>query len=83
MVARTLYISGRTSRATENKLKDIANSVKDIVVKKYVLGYFLTLFIISFKLTIFIVMFLPFAGFIISKIKNHVQILANIQLQMR
>jgi len=36
----------------------------------YVVGYFATLFIISFKLTFFIVLFLPVAGIIISKISN-------------
>ena len=36
----------------------------------YVIGYFATLFIISFKLTFFIVLFLPIAGLIISKISN-------------
>ena len=36
----------------------------------YVIGYFFTLFIISFKLTLFILLFLPLAGLIISKISN-------------
>ncbi len=56
-------------------LKEIELSIKattNAIFKDpfYVIGYFLTLFIISFKLTIFIVLFLPFAGFIISKISN-------------
>ena len=56
-------------------LKEVELSIKattNAIFKDpfYVLGYFLTLFIISFKLTIFIVLFLPFAGFIISKISN-------------
>ena len=36
----------------------------------YILGYFITLFIISVKLTLFIIVFLPFAGLIISRISS-------------
>ena len=56
-------------------LKEVELSIKattNAIFKDpfYVIGYFLTLFIISFKLTIFILLFLPIAGFIISKISN-------------
>ncbi len=36
----------------------------------YILGYFITLFIISVKLTLFIIVFLPIAGLIISRISS-------------
>lgn len=36
----------------------------------YILGYFITLFLISVKLTLFIIIFLPFAGLIISRISS-------------
>ncbi len=36
----------------------------------YILGYFVTLFIISVKLTLFIIVFLPIAGLIISRISS-------------
>ena len=56
-------------------LKELELSVKattNAIFKDpfYVIGYFFTLFIISFKLTLFILLFLPLAGLIISKISN-------------
>ena len=56
-------------------LKEIELSIKattNAIFKDpfYVTGYFITLFIISFKLTLFILLFLPLAGLIISKISN-------------
>ena len=56
-------------------LKEVELSIKattNAIFKDpfYIIGYFITLFIISFKLTIFIILFLPIAGFIISKISN-------------
>ena len=56
-------------------LKEIELSIKattNAIFKDpfYVIGYFITLFIISFKLTLFILLFLPLAGLIISKISN-------------
>lgn len=55
-------------KETELAIKATTNAIfKDPF---YVIGYFATLFIISFKLTFFIVLFLPIAGLIISKISN-------------
>ena len=55
-------------KETELAIKATTNAIfKDPF---YVIGYFATLFIISFKLTFFIVLFLPLAGLIISKISN-------------
>jgi len=55
-------------KETELAIKATTNAIfKDPF---YVIGYFATLFIISFKLTFFIVLFLPVAGLIISKISN-------------
>mgnify|MGYP001479084494 FL=1 len=55
-------------KETELAIKATTNAIfKDPF---YVIGYFSTLFIISFKLTFFIVLFLPIAGLIISKISN-------------
>ena len=55
-------------KETEFAIKATTNAIfKDPF---YVIGYFATLFIISFKLTFFIVLFLPIAGLIISKISN-------------
>ena len=55
-------------KETELSIKATTNAIfKDPF---YVIGYFATLFIISFKLTFFIVLFLPIAGLIISKISN-------------
>lgn len=56
-------------------LKEIELSIKattNAIFKDpfYVIGYFITLFLISFKLTLFILLFLPLAGLIISKISN-------------
>ena len=57
-------------------LKEIELSIKattNAIFKDpfYVIGYFITLFLISFKLTLFILLFLPLAGLIISKISNY------------
>ena len=55
-------------KETELAIKATTNAIfKDPF---YVIGYFATLFIISYKLTFFIVLFLPIAGLIISKISN-------------
>ena len=55
-------------KETELAIKATTNAIfKDPF---YVIGYFATLFIISFKLTFFIVLFLPIAGLIISKVSN-------------
>ncbi|MFL2579390.1 MAG: ABC transporter ATP-binding protein [Parvicellaceae bacterium] len=55
-------------KETELAIKATTNAIfKDPF---YIIGYFATLFIISFKLTFFIVLFLPIAGLIISKISN-------------
>ena len=55
-------------KETELAIKATTNAIfKDPF---YVIGYFATLFIISFELTFFIVLFLPIAGLIISKISN-------------
>ena len=55
-------------KETELAIKATTNAIfKDPF---YVIGYFATLFIISFKLTFFILLFLPIAGLIISKISN-------------
>lgn len=55
-------------KETELAIKATTNAIfKDPF---YVIGYFATLFIISFKLTFFILLFLPIAGIIISKISN-------------
>jgi ABC-type multidrug transport system fused ATPase/permease subunit len=55
-------------KETELAIKATTNAIfKDPF---YVIGYFATLFLISFKLTFFIVLFLPLAGLIISKISN-------------
>ena len=56
-------------------LKEIELSVKattNAIFKDpfYIVGYFLTLFVISYKLTLFIIIFLPIAGFVISRISN-------------
>ena len=55
-------------KETELAIKATTNAIfKDPF---YVIGYFATLFIISYKLTFFIVLFLPIAGLIISKVSN-------------
>ena len=56
-------------------LKEIELSVKattNAIFKDpfYIVGYFLTLFVISYKLTLFIIIFLPIAGFVISRISS-------------
>jgi len=56
-------------------LKEVELSIKattNAIFKDpfYIIGYIITLFIISIPLTIFILLFLPVAGFIISKISN-------------
>jgi subfamily B ATP-binding cassette protein MsbA len=56
-------------------IKEVEISIKattNAIFKEpfYIIGYFITLTIISFKLTLFILVFLPIAGFIISKISN-------------
>jgi len=63
-----LSIFSADLKETELAIKATTNAIfKDPF---YVIGYFATLFIISFKLTFFIVLFLPIAGLIISKISN-------------
>ena len=63
-----LSIFSADLKETELAIKATTNAIfKDPF---YVIGYFATLFIISFKLTFFIVLFLPLAGLIISKISN-------------
>ena len=55
-------------KETELAIKATTNAIfKDPF---YVIGYFATLFIISYKLTFFIVLFLPIAGLVISKVSN-------------
>ena len=56
-------------------LKEIELSIKattNAIFKDpfYIVGYFLTLFVISYKLTLFIIIFLPIAGFVISRISS-------------
>ena len=63
-----LSIFSADLKETELAIKATTNAIfKDPF---YVIGYFATLFIISYKLTFFIVLFLPIAGLIISKISN-------------
>lgn len=63
-----LSIFSADLKETELAIKATTNAIfKDPF---YVIGYFATLFLISFKLTFFIVLFLPLAGLIISKISN-------------